>query len=148
MNGRGISAIVGTIMLVATVVAMAAVCYVLVQTQQEKQECARSMDMWISNYTVTENGAVQIEFGFLNNNSKIDASITINVEEIRIVDRMETSSQTKFTKIVNITIDEGNTKKLIAEPTELEKNKTYRVDISMTTEYRQYPIRSLYVFAE
>ena len=148
MNKKGVRAVVGVILMVAVVAAIAAACYFFVQEQQKEKTSAMNINMWISNYTVTSNGAVQIEFSFLNNNSKVDADITINVEEIKIVDRVETTSRPKFMRTINITIDEGTTQKLIAEPTEMEKNKTYRMDISMKTEYREYPIQSFYIFAE
>ena len=147
MNGKGISGIVGTIILVAVVVGIAASLYVFVCNEQGKIEKARDIDLSIKDHSVDNNGALQMTLGFINNGSKINANITISVEQLMIQGRVESNQTFVFTKTINTTIDAGVSEKTVAEPTNLSINNTYKVNVSLITQYENQ-IESFYIFSE
>jgi len=148
MNKKGISAVVGVIIMVAIVIGIAAAVYIYVNNEMEKREAAKEIDMFIMDYSVNDDGALQMKLGFINDNNEINAKITIEVEELTVMNRVETETYFKFAKVINTTIEPGNTTKTIAEPWKLLDTKTYRVDVSMKTDYCDYPRESFYIFAE
>ena len=148
MNGKGISAVVGIILMVAIVIAIAAVVYAFVVNQQHTINDASSIDMRIMNYSTYDNGSLEINLGFINNDSQINGNITIEVEKLIVDHRKEIDHGFTFTKIVQITIDNGATEQTIAEPAQLDKNYNYRISVSLTTQYKQYQRQSFYMFAE
>jgi flagellin-like protein len=145
---NGVNAIVGVIIMVAVVLAIAATVYVYVENQRKEIETGQQIKIYIMNYSVSQDGNIQVDLGFVNDNDPTSANITLEVERLTIKNRVEVDHIFVFTKIIKTTIGSGATKQIICEPTQLNNNGIYRIDISCKTEFKDYPRQSVYVFSK
>ena len=86
---KGLSAIAGTVLMVAIVIAIAAVVYVYVNNWEENQGKCRNTMMNITDYGIGADGQLFFNVNVTNPGGNLTANFTITVNALAIENRIE-----------------------------------------------------------
>ena len=145
---KGLSAIAGTVLMVAIVIAIAAVVYVYVNNWEENQGKCRNTMMNITDYGIGADGQLFFNVNVTNPGGNLTANFTITVNALAIENRIEKGAKETYNTTIQRILPPGQTIQSVGEITKLDQNMNYRVEVKIMTKYLQTPmVKELYIFA-